>query len=122
MDAALAGELGVLVLIDTAGCGMEEEEEEEGGESRANPGEARAALAHVRRLLAAGVRAADVGVITPYNAQVRATARPWNLQCAKNVVCFIAGSWSHAVNLFDGTCRANMVRVARLLTLCPHRC
>ncbi len=61
----------MLVLIDTAGCSMEEEEEE-GGESRANPGEARAALAHVRRLLAAGVRAADVGVITPYNAQVRA--------------------------------------------------
>ena len=73
MDAALAGELGVLVLIDTAGCGMEEEEEE-GGESRANPGEARAALAHVRTLLDAGVRAADIGVITPYNAQVRATA------------------------------------------------
>ncbi|KAK9834338.1 hypothetical protein WJX81_008466 [Elliptochloris bilobata] len=69
VDPRLAGELGVLALIDTAGCGMEEAAEE-GSESRANPGEARAALAHVRRLLAAGVRPADIGVITPYNAQV----------------------------------------------------
>ena len=70
MDAAAAAELGVLALIDTAGCGMEEEAEE-GGDSRSNPGEARAALAHAGRLLAAGVAPADVGVITPYNAQAR---------------------------------------------------
>jgi len=60
----------VLALIDTAGCGMEEVAEE-GGDSRSNPGEARAALAHAGRLLAAGVAPADVGVITPYNAQAR---------------------------------------------------
>jgi hypothetical protein len=70
VDASAAAELGVLALIDTAGCGMEEVAEE-GGDSRSNPGEARAALAHASRLLAAGVAPADVGVITPYNAQAR---------------------------------------------------
>ncbi len=38
--------------------------------SKRNEGEARVAAAHVRRLVAAGVRPADIAVITPYNAQV----------------------------------------------------
>ena len=35
-----------------------------------NDGEAQVVMEHVRRLMAAGVAAADIGVITPYNAQV----------------------------------------------------
>lgn len=35
-----------------------------------NEGEARAALAHVRRLVAAGLSPGDIGIITPYSAQV----------------------------------------------------
>jgi hypothetical protein len=38
--------------------------------SKRNEGEARVASAHVRRLVAAGVRPGDIAVITPYNAQV----------------------------------------------------
>ena len=67
MDAG--AELPVLLLIDSAGCDEMEEREAEGGSKR-NLGEARAAMAHVRRLLSAGVRAEDIGVITPYSAQV----------------------------------------------------
>ncbi|KAL4440242.1 hypothetical protein ABPG75_003243 [Micractinium tetrahymenae] len=64
-----AAELPVLLLVDTAGCDMEEQEEEE-GDSKWNDGEARVVMEHVRRLMAAGVAAADIGIITPYNAQV----------------------------------------------------
>lgn len=68
----------VLLLIDTAGCdNMEEASGGEGGramnssaESKCNEGEARAAMQHVRRLMAAGIKAEDIGVITPYSAQV----------------------------------------------------
>lgn len=36
-----------------------------------NEGEARAVLAHVERLLAAGLAPGDIGIITPYSAQAR---------------------------------------------------
>lgn len=62
-------DLPVLLLIDTAGCDMEEEMEE-GGESKMNKGEASVAMAHVRRLLATGIKPSEIGVITPYAAQV----------------------------------------------------
>eukprot|EP00897_Mesotaenium_endlicherianum_P009120 jgi/Mesen1/8236/ME000443S07386 len=58
-----------LVLIDTAGCDMEEVKEEEGG-STLNEGEARVVLAHAHRLLAAGLTPDHIGIITPYSAQV----------------------------------------------------
>ena len=59
-----------LVLVDTAGCDMEEHCEEE-GDSKDNPGEAAATMALVRRLIRSGaVDPSDVGVITPYSAQV----------------------------------------------------
>lgn len=64
-----AGTLPVLLLIDSAGCDMEESREAD-GESTCNAGEAAAAMAHVARLLRAGVAARDIGVITPYSAQV----------------------------------------------------
>jgi ATP-dependent RNA/DNA helicase IGHMBP2 len=58
-----------LLFIDTAGCDLEEEEEPE-GDSKANPGEAQIVGAHVSKLIASGLEAAAIGVITPYNAQV----------------------------------------------------
>jgi ATP-dependent RNA/DNA helicase IGHMBP2 len=57
-------------FIDTAGASYEEELEEDTG-SRRNVQEANLAVRKVRELLAAGVRASDIGLITPYRAQVR---------------------------------------------------
>jgi ATP-dependent RNA/DNA helicase IGHMBP2 len=59
----------VVLLIDTSGCGISEEEGE-GGSVR-NFGEAKLVLQHVARLVAAGVPEKEIGVITPYNAQVQ---------------------------------------------------
>ena len=76
-----------LLLIDTAGCGCEEDEladraadraaSQKGGRpseltaaSRSNAAEVKLVALHVRALLAAGVRHDEIGVITPYNAQV----------------------------------------------------
>jgi superfamily I DNA and/or RNA helicase len=41
-----------------------------GAARRYNRGEAQAALAHAQRLLAAGLAPSDIGIITPYSAQV----------------------------------------------------
>ena len=59
-----------LLMIDTAGRGFEEETPE-GSESKMNSGEAELAAAEVRKLLLAGVRAQDIAVITPYDAQAQ---------------------------------------------------
>ncbi|XP_043307701.1 DNA-binding protein SMUBP-2 isoform X1 [Cervus canadensis] len=58
-----------LLLVDTAGCGLLELEEED-EQSKGNPGEVRLVSLHVQALVDAGVRAADIAVITPYNLQV----------------------------------------------------
>jgi hypothetical protein len=57
-------------FIDTAGAGYDEELEED-TDSRLNRQEADLSAKRVRELLAAGVPAADIAVITPYAAQVR---------------------------------------------------
>ena len=57
-------------FIDTAGASYDEELEEDTG-SRRNAQEAALAVKKVRALLAAGVQSAQIGVITPYRAQVR---------------------------------------------------
>jgi len=69
-----------LVFIDTQGGDFPEkaEDEEVGkaggkgmlGDSKSNDMEAALVLQHVRKLVEAGVRAEDIGIITPYNAQV----------------------------------------------------
>lgn len=61
---------GPLVFIDTAGKGWEERR---GGAdpSTDNPGHAERACAELRRLLGRGLPAADVALITPYDAQLR---------------------------------------------------
>ncbi|KAM8968612.1 DNA-binding protein SMUBP-2 [Sarcophilus harrisii] len=58
-----------LLLIDTAGCGLFELEDED-EQSRGNPGEVRLVSLHVQALVDAGVRVGDMAVITPYNLQV----------------------------------------------------
>jgi hypothetical protein len=45
-----------------------------------NEGEAALVCHHVSRLVAAGVKPADIAVITPYNLQVGASDRDPNLQ------------------------------------------
>ncbi|GLT41983.1 hypothetical protein SLA2020_160070 [Shorea laevis] len=57
-----------LLLIDTAGCDMEEKKDEE--DSSLNEGEAEIAISHAKRLTQSGVLASDIGIITPYAAQV----------------------------------------------------
>ncbi|TYH02592.1 hypothetical protein ES288_A09G153200v1 [Gossypium darwinii] len=49
-------------------CDMEEKKDEE--ESTLNEGEAEVAISHAKRLIHAGVHASDIGIITPYAAQV----------------------------------------------------
>ena len=58
-----------LVLVDTAGFEMVEGREEEDGSTH-NEGEARIVMEHARKLREAGVESRDVGIITPYSAQV----------------------------------------------------
>ncbi|KAK6945316.1 DNA2/NAM7 helicase, helicase domain [Dillenia turbinata] len=70
-----------LILIDIAGysfheflsarvlCDMEEKKDDE--DSTMNEGEAEVALAHAKRLVLSGVSASDIGIITPYAAQVQ---------------------------------------------------
>ncbi|XP_047546974.1 DNA-binding protein SMUBP-2 isoform X2 [Lutra lutra] len=58
-----------LLLVDTAGCGLFELEEED-DQSKGNPGEVRLASLHIQALVDAGVQASDIAVITPYNLQV----------------------------------------------------
>ncbi|XVE75645.1 hypothetical protein DITRI_Ditri12bG0109700 [Diplodiscus trichospermus] len=57
-----------LLLIDIAGCEMEERKDEE--ESTLNEGEAEVSISHAKRLVQSGVPASDIGIITPYAAQV----------------------------------------------------
>ncbi|PAN46284.1 hypothetical protein PAHAL_9G174900 [Panicum hallii] len=57
-----------IILIDTTGCDMEEVKDEE--ESTMNEGEAAVSIAHAKLLVESGVHASDVGIITPYAAQV----------------------------------------------------
>lgn len=65
-----AGSAAPLEFIDTAGAGYDEETEPD-GESRRNPQEAQLVVRRVGRLVAMGVRPADIAVITPYAAQAR---------------------------------------------------
>lgn len=70
-----------LVFWDTQGGEFPEKEEDDeaakgkkgrlfGGESKSNPSEALLVKLHVTKLIEAGVRAEDIAVITPYNAQL----------------------------------------------------
>ncbi|MDP3275651.1 MAG: AAA domain-containing protein [Deltaproteobacteria bacterium] len=62
--------VGPLVLLDTVGRGWDEMVVGD-DPSKQNPGNAERVANEVRRLLSRGVAPTDIGVITPYNAQVR---------------------------------------------------
>jgi len=75
-----------LIFIDTQGGDFPEKEEEEDmtkkvrslhGESKSNEMEAALVRQHARLLVDAGVRAEDIAVVTPYNAQVSKHALDW---------------------------------------------
>ncbi|KAL3144155.1 hypothetical protein ABBQ32_14187 [Trebouxia sp. C0010 RCD-2024] len=68
---ASADDVPVLLMVDTAGCDMEEQAEED-GDSKRNEGEAKVVMAHIQRLRDAGLPGEQIGVITPYNGQVAA--------------------------------------------------
>jgi ATP-dependent RNA/DNA helicase IGHMBP2 len=59
-----------LCFVDTAGCGHDETPGDDDG-SKSNPGEAGLVVKIVTDLREAGVEAAAIAVITPYNAQVQ---------------------------------------------------
>jgi ATP-dependent RNA/DNA helicase IGHMBP2 len=61
---------GPLVFLDTAGKGYDEERSEADPSTR-NPGQAERVALEVERLLARGLAPSALGVITPYDAQVR---------------------------------------------------
>uniref|UniRef100_A0A2K5QRK2 DNA-binding protein SMUBP-2 n=1 Tax=Cebus imitator TaxID=2715852 RepID=A0A2K5QRK2_CEBIM len=58
-----------LLLVDTAGCGLFELEEDN-EQSKGNPGEVRLLSLHIQALVDAGVPARDIAVVSPYNLQV----------------------------------------------------
>jgi hypothetical protein len=57
-----------LTFSNTLRCDMEEVKDEE--ESTMNEGEAAVSIAHAKLLVESGVNASDIGIITPYAAQV----------------------------------------------------
>lgn len=57
-----------LLLLMRFRCDMEEKKDEE--DSTLNEGEAEVAIAHATRLVQSGVLPSDIGLITPYAAQV----------------------------------------------------
>lgn len=50
---------------------MDEKKDEE--ESTMNEGEAAVTIAHAKQLIESGVQASDIGIITPYAAQVQSS-------------------------------------------------
>jgi len=58
-----------VLFIDTIGCNLGENEAVE-GESKSNEGEAEIVTVHLEELIKAGLKPLDIGIITPYNAQV----------------------------------------------------
>lgn len=59
-----------VVFIDTAGAGLMEAQLEDEEDSKMNEGEVEKVIEHVENLLEANVSETDIGVITPYSAQV----------------------------------------------------
>ncbi|CAM4581695.1 unnamed protein product [Leuciscus chuanchicus] len=58
-----------LLLIDTAGCGLNEMEDTD-EQSKGNQGEVDIVALHIKALTEAGVHVKDIAVIAPYNLQV----------------------------------------------------
>lgn len=57
-----------MVMCFLSRCDMDEKKDEE--DSTLNEGEAAVALRHAKRLVESGLNPSDIGIITPYAAQV----------------------------------------------------
>lgn len=83
---------------------MEEEKDE--ADSTMNDGEARVAIEHAKRLIEGGVQPGDIGIITPYSAQVLFCLyhhlRHLSVQSTWDYVIFIRNLESAANNDIDG--------------------
>lgn len=68
---------------------MEEKKDEE--DSTMNEGEATIAIGHALRLVESGVQACDIGIITPYSAQVSHLSCPYtyNMFLQSSIYMFI---------------------------------
>ncbi|XP_037073400.1 DNA-binding protein SMUBP-2-like [Pollicipes pollicipes] len=91
----------VLLLIDTAGCRLEETSDSSTG-SCANQGEADIVVAHARALLRAGLEAGELCIISPYKRQldlVDARLRQLKLGVAVGTVDGFQGREKEAVLL-----------------------
>jgi ATP-dependent RNA/DNA helicase IGHMBP2 len=75
---------GPLVFLDTAGKGFLEERSE-ADPSTKNPGQGERVAIEVERLLARGVPAEAIGLITPYDAQVRWLRERLAIQCQQGL-------------------------------------
>ncbi|KAI8869457.1 putative DNA-binding protein [Ramicandelaber brevisporus] len=66
-----------VMMIDTTNCNFVEDIDEDSSDnqSKFNQGEVNIAVKHVKRLIARGVPASEIGVISPYNAQVACLVR-----------------------------------------------
>ncbi len=80
----------VLVLIDTAGCGMEEERVGEG--SHRNVQEVSIVEMKIKELISYGIKASDIGVITPYRGQLQYLKETINIPVDFNTVDGFQGS------------------------------
>lgn len=60
----------VCMWIDTQGAGFNEQTDDDTSGSKYNPQEAELVVEHTNSLIAGGVAASDIGIITPYSAQV----------------------------------------------------
>jgi len=86
--------VSALCLVDTAGCDMGEEQDEAG--SSFNQGEALVVREYLQRLLQAGITQEQIGVLTPYAAQVAALTpsspilRPRLLSSVRTCRCALA--------------------------------
>ena len=89
-----------LIFLDTQGGDFPERTEDEGigrsagkganlGDSKSNELEAALVQAHVARLVEAGVRAEDIAVVTPYNAQVSLTRLHRILKVARRMTIML---------------------------------
>ena len=70
----------VLMMIDTAGKGMEESKSKSKvAPSFANPGEAAVVVDHVKSLVKLGVKPGEIAIVTPYSLQVLYSSLFWFL-------------------------------------------
>ena len=77
---------------------MEEDATDNSDESKRNQAEATIALKHVAKLVKSGVRVQDIGVITPYSAQVLLYEYSYSLPYKYDTIMALWAKWLCIVN------------------------